>query len=322
MIKKKSQISMSFNWLFAIIVGGVILFLAIYASGKFIKTSEKSINTETGALLLSMFDPLETGLASGKSAQIQFRRDTKMEFSCNELDNLPFGTQKVSFTDKTFGDEYGDEGEDIKIKNKYIFVESVLEVPKKKNLTVYSKPFFFPFKVADVIIMNAKNYCFYKAPEEVKEEIQSLNIAHIQFENKSFENCEGDIVCFESNSRICDIKIYGEDDNYEFGYLFKDDEKIYYVNDLLYGAIFSSPEIYECNLKRLINKQRELAIIYQGKSIIIERKKCSTQIALNLDKMIVNAEKYKNSKDLLILKDISEEVELVNRGIKSGCEVF
>ena len=37
--KNKKAIEMGFNWLFAIIVGAFILFLAIYASSKFITPS-------------------------------------------------------------------------------------------------------------------------------------------------------------------------------------------------------------------------------------------------------------------------------------------
>ena len=73
----KKAIAMSFNWLFAIIVGAIILFLAIYATSKFIKTSEEVIYTETSAKLIALLDPLETGLASGKSEEISFKKQTR-----------------------------------------------------------------------------------------------------------------------------------------------------------------------------------------------------------------------------------------------------
>ena len=62
---KKAIFGMSFNWIFALIVGGFILFLAIYGAGKFIKTSETTLYTETASKLTALLDPLETGLASG-----------------------------------------------------------------------------------------------------------------------------------------------------------------------------------------------------------------------------------------------------------------
>ena len=38
-----------------------------------------------------------------------------------------------------------------------------------------------------------------------------------------------------------------------------------YVDSLLYGAILSSPEIYECNVKRLMKKFNYVAELYEGK---------------------------------------------------------
>ena len=73
-MKNKKAIEMSFNWIFAIIVGGFILFIAIYGAGKLIRTSEQSVYTETAASLVSLFDPLETGLASGKASEISFNK--------------------------------------------------------------------------------------------------------------------------------------------------------------------------------------------------------------------------------------------------------
>jgi len=70
----KKAIAMSFNWIFAIIAGGFILFLAIFAAGQFIRTGEQTIYTETAASLISLFDPLETGLASGKAHEIGFKK--------------------------------------------------------------------------------------------------------------------------------------------------------------------------------------------------------------------------------------------------------
>jgi len=106
----KKAIAMTFNWIFAIIVGAFILFLAIYASGKFIRTSEQSIYTETAASLVSLFDPLETGLASGKASEITFKKESKIFFDCNENLNLPFGRQTISFSEQTFGEEFGEVG--------------------------------------------------------------------------------------------------------------------------------------------------------------------------------------------------------------------
>ena len=102
-IGDKKGIAMSFNWIFAILAGGFILFLAIFSAGKFIRTGEQILYTETAASLISLLDPLETGLASGKAHEIGFKKKSKIFFDCEENLNPPFGKQTISFSEKTFG---------------------------------------------------------------------------------------------------------------------------------------------------------------------------------------------------------------------------
>ena len=104
MVKNKKAIAISFNWIFAFIAGTIILFLAIYATTQYIQTSEKTIYTETAAQLISLFDPLETGLASGKSDEINFKKQSRIYLDCSYLNNHPFGQQTIAFSEKTFGE--------------------------------------------------------------------------------------------------------------------------------------------------------------------------------------------------------------------------
>jgi len=106
----KKGIGMSFNWIFAIIAGAFILFLAVFAASKFIQTSENTLYTETAASLISFFDPLETGLASGKAHEIGFQKKSKVFFDCEENLNPPFGKQTISFSEQTFGEKIWGKG--------------------------------------------------------------------------------------------------------------------------------------------------------------------------------------------------------------------
>lgn len=324
-MKNKKAIEMGFNWLFAIIVGGFILFLAIYASGKFIRTSEKTLYTETAAKLVVLLDPMETGLASGKSSEINFNKETKTFYDCNSLINKPFGRQRISFSEKTFGEKYGEEGEKISIKDRYVFVENLIE---GRRLSLFSKPFFMPFKIADLIIISSKdnNYCFYDTPEEIKKDIEDLNLDHIIFPNSTIK-CSGTKVCFSKNSK-CDIKIIGmcEDssceNDYDYGYVQKGKEKLYYVNDLIYAAIFSSSEIYECNIKRLMSKLNELGGIYLNKVNIIERKGCYPTLQTKLIIMMNKAKELDSSDDLIFLIEQTKEIDQINEEGKTGCRLY
>ena len=314
LITNKRGIAMSFNWIFAILAGGFILFLAIFSAGKFIKTSEQTLYTETAASLISLFDPLETGLASGKAHEIGFKKKSKIFLDCEEFLNPPFGKQTISFSEQTFGDKYGEKGQRVSIKNKYIFSDDVVE---GDDVYIFSKPFFMPFKVTDMVMVTSQDqdYCFYESPEYVQESLEGLNMKNIIFMNSTNE-CEGIDVCFGASKTNCEVKVIEDQ-----GYLINKEsgKRVYYAGDMIYGAIFSSPAMYECNVKRIKVKFDELVKIYLEKIAIIERKDCVSNIGGKLSAMLGRVE---DSRALIGLYNLAEDVDSVNRQAKSGCQVY
>jgi hypothetical protein len=313
-MKRKKAIAMSFNWIFAIIAGGFILFLAIYGAGKFIQTSEQATYTETAASLSSLFDPLETGLASGKAHVINFKKNSKIFFDCNARINPPFGKQYISFSEQTLGDKYGEEGGKVSIINKYLFADDVVE---GKSIYVFSKPFFMPFKVADMtmVISGSEKYCFYDAPEKVREDLESLNLKSIIFMNAT-NKCEGIDICFNRNN--CDIVV--DEANKRVKSNINGGEKMYYTGDMIYAAIFSHPYIYECNVKRLKNKFNEVAKIYIEKINIMERQGCMPTIGEKLRALV--DKDIQNSKDILEFNRAIEDIDSINRLSNAGCMLY
>jgi len=312
--RNKKGVAMSFNWIFAVMAGGFILFLAVFAAGKFIRTSENTIYTETAASLIGFFDPLETGLASGKAHVIEFKKESRIYFDCDEDLNPPFGSQRIGFSEKTFGDEYGDRGQLVAIKNKYVFTEDVVE---GKAMYFFSKPFFMPYKVTDLIMVVSAddNYCFYNSPEYVQEDLQGLNLGNIIFPNASTE-CIGTNVCFGDSRRSCEIIVYED-----LGYVLnkKHGKRVYFAGDLIYGAIFSSPKIYECNVKRIKSKFDQLAGIYLDKINIIGRKDCLSNLGPKLEGLIGPIE---NSRDIVGVYGIAQDIDSINAQAKSGCQLY
>ncbi|MEK6872880.1 MAG: hypothetical protein AABW90_02625 [Nanoarchaeota archaeon] len=313
MIKKKKAIALPFNWLFAIIAGGTILFLAIFAAGKFIRTSEQTVYTESAASLISLFDPLETGLASGKAYEIGFKKKSKIFFNCREYLNKPFGKQTIAFSEQTYGETYGEQGKEVSIKDKYIFSKDVVE---GKIIYVFSKPFFLPFKINDLVIITSDTdkYCFYDSPEEIKESLEGLNLKNIVFVNETLK-CEGVNICFKE-TRKCDVVVY-ENQNYVLNRNYG--KRVYYVGELIYGAIFSSPEIYECNVKRIKNKLDELTKVYLDKIKVIEREGCQSNIGPKLNGVLgpIN-----DSRELIGLYNEIQEIDSINKLEKSGCQLY
>src|SRR5689334_19825291 len=119
---EKRGFEFSFNWIFAIVAGAVIIFIAIYASGRFLKTGEYEQNTQTASKLTSLFEPLGvSGGGESKSGKINLNSEIKIYSEC--FTDGSVGRQRVaiaqkkSFTDK----EWGEKGVGIEFSNKYVF---------------------------------------------------------------------------------------------------------------------------------------------------------------------------------------------------------
>lgn len=315
---EKKGFEMSFNWLFAFIAGGAILLLAIYGMSQIIKTGENLGQTEAAVAFTTLLDPLETGLASQKSEEIKLNKDTQIFLSCSYLDNRPFGKQTIAFSEKNLNNEYGKKGNEIDIKNKYVFSENIIE---GKNIYVFSIPFFLPFKIGDLIIISSKNYCFYQPPNEIKEEIENLNLGNIKI-SKDLKNCTEVVVCFDSERQECGIKVFSSDGNYYNGRVVKELQETRYREGLIYGAIFSSKEIYECNLKRIMNKLSELASLYSDKADTLNKKGCGSDIKLDLGMLKNYATSVNSSKDLIDLDESVKKVESFNKGLMQACKLY
>jgi len=327
LFKNKQGIEMGFNVMFAIFAGIVILGLAVYGATKIINTGEKAIYTETSAKIISLLDPLETGLASGKSEQIKFKKETRIFFECNALDNPPFGKQTIAFSEQTFGDKFGEQGGAVPVYNKYVFSQDIIQ---GSSLNIFSKEFSMPFKIADLIVINTENYCFYQVPNEIKKDIENLGIKNIQFSD-NLQNCTGVIVCFGVQSSECNVKVFGScedsfgsicESEYDYGRVSKGLDDIYYIDSLLYAAIFSSPEIYDCNLKRLMNKLNELGLVYIDKIKIIQRKGCGSDIEIELRALMDSAKALSSSREIIGLARFAKDIDKINQATASACKLY
>jgi len=315
--ENKKAVAMPFNWIFAILAGVVILFLAIYGVTRFVETGEKTIGAETAAQISALLDPLETGLASGKSAQINFKKQTRTFYTCDELSNRPFGKQTIAFSEEGLGEDFKEASVEISLKNKYVFAEEVLE---GQTLYMFSKPFEMPFKVADIIVLNTENFCFFQSPNEILEEIEGLNLANVQFEEDSLVNCVGKKVCFADLG--CEIEVTGSENSFEYGKVIKRNKEFYYVDNLVLGAIFSSPAIYECNVKRLMNKINELGTVYLDKMKLTKQQVCGLNIEGDLAVLMNSALNLSSSKELGLLYEQAKDIDIKNQASGSGCRVY
>jgi hypothetical protein len=288
-MKKKAALEISFGWLFALIAGAVILFLAIYFSVRLMGTEKEAVSAETGKQIGILLNPLETSFESAQTTSISIPAETRIHNSCDEVGS--FGRQRIQLDQKNFG-KWSETDVSVSFNNKYIFSEEEIE---GKKFYIFSKPFEFPFKVADLFYMTSANqeYCFISAPGDVKEELASLNQS-----NLLVEECNGDEiqVCFGAGR--CDINI-----DYNAEVVEKEGESLYFggtddARALMYAAIFSNKETYECQLQRLMMRIEEISLLYKDKETIIQTKGCEDNLGMDLAEFKNLASDLENSQDL------------------------
>jgi hypothetical protein len=297
---RRAQMQMSFAWIFAIIIGIVILSLAIFAVTKISKTAQTQQGAETSKEIGVLLNPLETGFESAKSSSIYIAVDTRIYNSCSDFGT--FGNQILQVSQKSF-DKWEKPQTEVSFENKYIFSEDIVE---GKMFYIFSKPFEFPFKVADLIYLSTaeKEYCFIDAPEDIEEELEKINQENLKIENCSSNSVD---VCFEKSN--CDVNV-----KYNSGYLSKGTERFYFSDDaLMYAAIFSEKDIYECGLKRLMKRTEQLTEIYTDKAIILAGKNCETNLVADLSVLNSLSRNFDASSGILQLSFESETLRIKNK---------
>jgi len=305
-MNNKGYLQISFGWLFAIIVGAFILFLAIYATTKFIGMEETTLSAKTGKEIGILLNPLETSFETAKATFFTMPVETRIYNKCNNYGD--FGKQIIQVSQKSFN-KWTETNIDVGFANKYIFSEKEVE---GKKFYIFSKPFEFPFKVADLIYMipSTKKYCFIDPPEDIEDEIDELNQENLLLEKDCSE--ENIKICF--NSGDCDINV-----NYYVGYVEKNKEKVYFEGDtLMYAGIFADSDVYECQLKRLIQRVENLALLYRDKAMFISRTGCHSN--LNLVTLISAANNLKSSSDLTSFNSLVENIKEEND--YSNCKLW
>ncbi len=299
-MEKRGYLDISFGWMFAIIVGIFILAFAFFFAQKYIGQEEYKIGTTTAKELGVILNPFEIGIESGSSPPpIKTPSNTRIFIGCDE-DGV-FGEQLISASfESTRG--FSEPGVEIGFKNKYIFSEEMVE---GDEFYVLIMPFNFPFKVADIMILTStdKEYCFVDAPSDVKKDLLGENFRKDNF--KIHPDCSRNSVkiCFTSGNN-CDTIV-----NYNQGYVMKDGKRLEFYDNLLYGAIFSDKDLYECQAKRLILRAEQLSDIYGEKADFLNIRGCQNNMGNDLSLFSSSLALYKDSSSLNFLSNQVKELE-------------
>ena len=296
----KRGFEFSFGWLFAIIVGAFILVLAIYGVTKIFDTGGDITSARTGKEVGILLNPLETGFETAESILFTMPVETRIYNRCDN--ESVFGRQIIKISQKRFN-KWTETDVDIGFQNKYIFSENFAE---GKNFFIFSKPFEFPFKVADLVYLTSinKEYCFADAPDRIKEELEQLNQENLLVENCTEKSIN---ICFAESGSGCDVVV-----NENLKSVKKNgQEAVYYETDaLMYAAIFSDKASYECQLSRLMKRTNALLRLYEEKNFILSRQACSSDVDLLPFKSMIND--VQNSEQLERAAAKINEIEVQN----------
>lgn len=315
----KKGLEFGFVWIFALLVGGMIVFLAIFATTRLISTERNIQDTEAGKALGILLTPFETGLESGKVTTIKFPAETKLFNQCKNIGT--FGVQEISSASnlELGGKSFEEQGiVASKFYNKYVFSN---KIEQSKELMVFAKPFEFPFKVADLIYLWKDNYCFVNPPGEIEEEIDAFARAgrlDINISSSASECLEDDIVvCFEGSGCDIDVSLSGKSVRKNKKTVYYDDS---FGSSLIYAAIFAEPEIYECQIKRLMKRASELALLEAAKSNYLEPKGCGSGLVSGLMLFADKTRNIQESGQLNQLAVLAKQLE--NENEQLVCKLF
>ena len=298
----------NFVWLFAIIVGGAILVLAIYGATQAGDTARFQSDSEVAKSISIITDPLQAGFGESSFGRISFNDETRINNIC--LDS-GFGQNDISVATRSgVGEEWNLAGGATSIHNKYIFSS---ERSSGEDYYVFSKGFDFPYEVADLIFLTPESYCFINAPEEVVDEVLGLGIPNIQINNCTVADAVN--VCF-GNGDDCDVMVYGScqsgcDSVFDAGIVSKGDSDMKYVGSLMYGAIFSDRNVYECNVERLMYRAGKIAEEFAVKTSLMDARGCDSNMRADLvvwGGILFNA----TSNDLMGLRTMAETIDKKN----------
>jgi hypothetical protein len=323
-MNNKGFLQMPFAWMFGLIVGAFILFLGIYFAVQLTDTSKTTVDVQTSKDIGILLNPLEIGFESGKTTFLELAQETRIYNNCSESTlGDEFGRQRLEVSQKSLG-EWSDTGIKVSFFNKYIFSPYPTQ---GKTFIIFSKPFEFPFKVADLtyIIPKSKEYCFINAPEHIRDEIHKLklndNIFNVSQGDEGDCPVNSEKVCFYDISGRrsgCDTTINSRDNEFFKG---RETNPHHYEGDaLMYAGIFADSELYECQFRRLMKRTSSLAQLYEEKSLFI-MSYCHTN--LNLIGLRERADALAGTSSRLMqgeVIDIMKEVERANR--MANCKLW
>ncbi len=316
-IKAKKAQMPAFAWLFSIIVGAVILFLAFFfvtQYGKQVQQPTQQVILGSGInILLEPFTAIGS-LAEARSSILEFPASTYIEFGCNA--NADYSEIKAKNVEhRTF---------DLakKTYDKYIFSQQIT-TKEKERLLGFSLPIRIPFYVATATILTKGNYCFVNLPLHHKNTLEAID-DYIHHTKYNFTYVSSAASCPPGYIKVCtsgcDININCLSPSCTYGFVGNKP----WLNELLLAAIFSEEETYHCNLDRILERAKVLASIYKKKADSLQQKGCAMGgMTAALDLYVSEINKFKiNKNNPSPLYNAIAQIQNINSALSGDCKLL
>lgn len=309
--RKKAQIP-TFAWIFSIIVGAVFLFLAFFfvtQYGKKVAEPERGAIVESGISILTEPFLAVGSLVEAKSSILEFPANTHVEFDCN-IDKDSSVIKAKGVKEKTFS----------LVKNvheKYIFSDTII-TKSKENFFAFTMPMKQPFYIVTPIVIVTQNYCLVDFPYQYQTELErisgDINKAKYRF-NFTEAACPSGYTSITLQNLGCMAGC-------EYGIV----GSKYWFGNLIYPAVFTSEEVYNCNLDRILERMKILATLHMEKVKLLSNSGCSAGDLLNKLNSLVSAindfKQDKNGNTLGRLYSTIKAVENANQALDINCRPF
>lgn len=271
--QNKKGISIIFTWIFVLLAGAVILGVLITIAYKGAQSSEKVTSVRYIDLLRNIIVNFASSIEGSKVVDLPGEIDAQL--GCNEI---------VMFRE---GDSFS---RDI---NKVFFAPSNII---DDELVLWNLPWYFPFRVGDILYLSAPNMKYYFVYDSSNQElvddfvdgvsdkfnlgkinIQGLNLNKIQEEVNTMRYFNVRFVFFsEPSDNVLDsIKNLG------WSAVFLDGDVVKYYeaqvrslkiigDELKYGAVFSDDFLnYKCGVERAMEEVEIISLLYAEKARLL-----------------------------------------------------
>lgn len=286
-MRERAGIEASFGWIFSLIIGAAVLVLAIIAVRGFVTQEREVQQTFSAQEVANWLATTKSGQeASSVPRNLTFHAVTRLSVSCFSGGEA-LGAQELRVRTRSgIGEPWQDSGAPARFTQSYVFMQ---EQAEGKQFHVLVKPIHLPYAIGDAVIVLSEKYCFVSPSGEVEDDLALLQSSSGQgtiASVASIEQCarNSTSVCFVGQeggvSTRCQIVV----DVRTKSITTREKQRVNYEDRLALAAIVSSPELYRCQVERMMRRSAELAQLYRKKSelVAVQTGGCSAAVQQEL----------------------------------------